>query len=679
MRNKVLRILGTALVLSLLIGLIPVVPALAATGTITAVSPSQGPQGQTVTVTGTGYTASSTPYILWQGTQITSTGSVNASGYLTAYFTVPASIPRALYTITVGTSAGDTSSNTATFLVTPVISLSASSGSVGDQITVYGTGYTASSYVTVHFDSVARLTTTSTTYGSISGTLTIPSCVRGSHTITVIGPSSESATTTFATVSKLTVSPTLAAAGDVMTISGSGFGTSQTVAIYFDDVATGTTTISDTLGSFSIATYVFPTTYAGTHTIRAQDASTSVSATVTTKQLLSINPDTGPVNTQVTVTGTGFKANSSVSVTLDNVAVSSLSVVSDAKGSLSGTFNIPPIAAGAHQIKVTDGTTTDTKTFTVTATATLSPSSGIVGAKITVNGSGFLANQGISILFDNASMKTLTSDSQGGFGTNFEAPSRPAGTYKIRATDGANFIDMNFTITTSASITQTSSTAPAYVGAQITVGGVGFTAGATVRIAIDGKDVATGAVGTDSNFSLQFSAPALKSGQHTVTVSDGTTTLPLTLYMEATPPPAPALILPEAGIKTKSTPTLTWNPVSDASGVTYTLQISSDTNFSTLIMEKTGLTTSQYTVTKDEKLKPVNRDNAYYWRVKATDGAFNEGGWSNARSFMVGSAFPTWALWTLIGLGAVIILLFVFWLGRRAAVTRPPSTRLEDN
>jgi len=275
-------------------------------------------------------------------------------------------------------------------------------------------------------------------------------------------------------------------------------------------------------------------------------------------------------------------------------------------------------------------------------------------------------------------MKTTTSDAQGNFGANFEAPSRAAGTYKVRATDGANFVDLNFTITTSATITQTSSASPAYVGAQITVGGIGFTAGAPVSIAIDGKQVATGTVGTDSNFSVQFSAPALKAGQHTVTVTDGTTTLPLSLYMEGTPPSAPSLIDPETGIKTKSTPTLTWNPVSDPSGVTYTLQISSDTNFSTLILEKTGLTTSQYIVTKDEKLKPVSRDNAYYWRVKATDGASNVGGWSNARSFMVGSAFPTWALWTLIGLGAVIILLFVFWLGRRAAVARPPSTRLES-
>lgn len=679
MRNKILRILGVALVISLLVALLPVMPALAATGTISALSPSQGPQGQQVTVTGTGYTPGSTPYILWQGTQITSTGSVNATGHLTAYFTVPASLPRALYTISVSTSAGDTSSNTATFLVTPVISLSATTGSVGDQITVYGTGFTANSYVTVHFDSVARLTTTATSYGSISGTLTIPSSVRGSHTITAIGPSSESATTAFSTVSKLTVNPTTAAAGDAMTISGSSFGTSQTVTIYFDDVSTGITTATDTLGSFTISTFTFPTTFAGTHTIRAQDASTSVSVTVTTKQLLSLTPETGPVNTQVTVTGKGFKASSSISVTLDNIAVSSLNVVSDANGSLSGTFSIPPISAGAHNIRVSDGTTTETKTFTVTATATISPSSGVVGAKIAVNGSGFLANQGISILFDNASMKTLTSDSQGSFGTSFEAPSRAAGTYKIRATDGANYVDLNFTITTSATITQTSSTSPAYVGAQITVGGVGFRTGATVSIAIDGKEVKTGAIGTDSNFSIQFSAPALKAGQHTVTVSDGTTTLPLTLYMEGTPPAPPALLLPDAGIKTKSTPTLTWNPVSDPSGVTYTLQVSSDTNFSSLIMEKTGLTTPQYTVTKEEKLKPVSRDNAYYWRVKATDGAFNESNWSNARSFMVGSSFPTWALWTLIGLGAVIILLFVFWLGRRAAIQRPPSTRLEDN
>ncbi len=681
MHNRILRILGIALTLALLISLIPAIPAMAS-GVLDTPNPASGSPGTRVYLTGTGFTAGNSIRIYFNTTGSTSGtsisgGTVPSSGNISTSFYVPTNTPKGTYLITLYTT-DDGASNSQGFEVTPKIALSDTSGYVGDEITVTGNGFTANRNVTIQFDGVTQITTTATSYGTINPSLTIPKHVRGSYYVTAIDYYGQSVTAYFTISSKLTISPTTAAAGDLLTIAGTGFGGSQSVTIYFDGTSV-TSSTTDSQGSFTISNYALPKTYTGTHTIRAQDSSSYQSATVTVEQAFSLSSNTGTVGTNITISGTGFKASSSIALTIDNTVISSASISSDAYGSFSGTFSIPPISAGAHQIKVSDGTTTDTKDFTVIPIATANPSSGVIGAKITVNGSGFFSNQAISILFDNSSVKTTTTDAQGSFGTSFEAPSLPAGTYKIRATDGANYVDMNFTITTSVSITQTTATNPAYVGAQIMVGGVGFKAGATVSISIDGKEVKTGVVGSDSNFSIQFSVPAIKSGQHTVTVTDGTTTLPLDLFMEGTPPATPALILPDAGVRTNATPTLTWNPVSDPSGVTYTLQISSDTNFSTLIMEKPGLTISQYTLTKDEKLKPVSRDNAYYWRVKATDGAFNESGWSNARSFIVGSAFPTWALWTLIGLGAVIILLFVYWIGRRTASTRPPSTRLEDN
>jgi hypothetical protein len=148
--------------------------------------------------------------------------------------------------------------------------------------------------------------------------------------------------------------------------------------------------------------------------------------------------------------------------------------------------------------------------------------------------------------------------------------------------------------------------------------------------------------------------------------------------MDGNPPPAPVLLEPQPGIRAKAEPALSWSPVSDPSGVTYVLQIANNPGFSAIVLEKTGLATTGYTLSKAEKLKPTPKDGAYYWRVKAIDGASNEGGWSNAQSFLVGSPFPAWALWTLIGLGALIVLLFAYWLGRRGAVNRPPAKPLDD-
>jgi hypothetical protein len=148
--------------------------------------------------------------------------------------------------------------------------------------------------------------------------------------------------------------------------------------------------------------------------------------------------------------------------------------------------------------------------------------------------------------------------------------------------------------------------------------------------------------------------------------------------MDATAPPAPTLVEPTAGARQKANGTFEWNPVTDPSGLTYVLEIFNSQSFdsASLLLRKTDLTSAQYTLTKEEKLKATKKDAPDFWRVRAIDNASNESPWSNARSFVVGSPFPTWALWTLIGLGALIIILFAYWLGRRGA-SKTPSTRIE--
>jgi len=47
------------------------------------------------------------------------------------------------------------------------------------------------------------------------------------------------------------------------------------------------------------------------------------------------------------------------------------------------------------------------------------------------------------------------------------------------------------------------------------------------------------------------------------------------------------------------------------------------------------LTDSEYTLTKEEKLAAVKKEEPYYWRVKAIDGAANESKWSTPALFYV--------------------------------------------
>jgi hypothetical protein len=161
--------------------------------------------------------------------------------------------------------------------------------------------------------------------------------------------------------------------------------------------------------------------------------------------------------------------------------------------------------------------------------------------------------------------------------------------------------------------------------------------------------------------------------------------LTTSFVIELDAPPDPALLLPEDGAEVMTQVYLDWEDVSDESQpVTYSFQISSKENFTTssVVLEKTELVESKYTLTQEEKLK-LAPGSDYYWRVKAIDGASNESSWSATRSFRVAEApepvppvppsSPAWLSYLWWGLGAIGIIglaLLSYWLSRKAASLR---------
>jgi hypothetical protein len=552
--------------------------------------------------------------------------------------------------------------------------LSSASGYVGDSITVSGSGFTASAPVTVYFDgTTVWFTTTALTNGTFSVATTVPAGVRGTHSVLGYDASGYSPAASFIIYSKITVTPASGGVGDSISISGTGFAASQSIAITFDGVAMTTTpaaVITSTVGSFGPATFTVPARVRGSYTVRAQDISGNyATATFSTTQSITITPTTGPTGTEVTVNGTGFNASATITLYFDSVAVTTTpaTVPTDTTGAFSASFDIPSSSGGAHQVKASDGTNTATKTFTVTAALSISPTSGYVGIEVTVSGTGFLASQSVTVLFNNVLVKTTSTDTKGVISTSFDIPAVAAGTYTIRVSDGTNVKDADFTVTTSAIITPvTSTTSPGHVGDNITITGIGFRAGNTLTVTYDNTTQASTTVATDGSFSISFPAPASVKGTHTIIVSDTVSTIPLSYVMEGTSPAVPTLLTPALGTKAKSRPTLDWSAVTDPSGVTYTVQIATDADFTTLVLEKELLTESDYTLVGDEKLPSVSQENPYYWRVKAIDDASNEGAWSAAGSFYVGFFMSQQTLiYILIGIGGAILILLAFWLGMR--------------
>jgi len=107
-----------------------------------------------------------------------------------------------------------------------------------------------------------------------------------------------------------------------------------------------------------------------------------------------------------------------------------------------------------------------------------------------------------------------------------------------------------------------------------------------------------------------------------------------TLLVDTTPPPQATLISPSDGTKTNdNTPTFTWNSLSDPSGLTYTIQVDNDSDFTSPEVNVSGLAENTYTPS-------ALADENYSWRVRAVDGAGNSGNWSTVWTLLIDTAAP---------------------------------------
>lgn len=409
-----------------------------------------------------------------------------------------------------------------------------------------------------------------------------------------------------------------------------------------------------------------------------------------------IYPDEGPVETLVEIIGEDFPADEDIEIEYDGdeIDIEDGDDETDSHGDFESFIIIPESKAGDHDITVIIGSTEVEVEFIVEPEIIISPQSGEAGTEVTVSGTGFARRpKEVIIYFNNQSVGIETMDTRGSFTiTFFVSEGLTAGVYDIEAEDDdRNLATAKFTLNvppppeptpepetepeteptpspTGIDINYSGDT----IGSLIGVGGAGFLPNAPVTLKYDDMDVAT--VTTDANgiFMVTFQAPPSKHGEHIITASDGTNTNQVTFTVEAIAPATPPPLLPETGVKVKSPITFDWEDVIDESlPVTYDLQIASDDDFpaDSIVMEKTALEESSYTFTEKEELELASQEAPYYWRIRAVDAALNESEWTGAREFYVsaGLGFPNWALYTLLGIGAVLIFGIGYWLGRRTA------------
>jgi hypothetical protein len=387
MTNRIRIGRATAAIVAVLSVLVfPIVaafPAFAATPTITSFSPTSGPVGTLVTISGTNFR---NPVV----TQV-------KIGNKSAAFSIDSTGTHISATIAQGTQTGPVQATNADGTVTSptnftltappvptITSFSPTGGPVGTVVTVTGTGFLGASSVKFNGTVATAFTVSSGT----QITATVPTgATTGKISVTTGGGTATSTadfTVTNGTAPTITsFTPTFGPAGTRVTITGTNFtgATDVKIGTKFDPafkVDSGTQ-ITATVQNGAQNGPVIVTSPSGTGT-----SSTNFTVgTAPIPQITSFTPTSGPVGTKVTLTGTGFTG--ATSVAFNGVVDTTFKVVSDTQ--ITATV---PSTATTGKIAVTGpgGTGTSKTDFVVTSPfiSGLAPKIGPWGTQVVISG-----------------------------------------------------------------------------------------------------------------------------------------------------------------------------------------------------------------------------------------------------------------------------------------------------
>lgn len=256
-----------------------------------------------------------------------------------------------------------------------------------------------------------------------------------------------------ANVATVTLGNSSGSYNQTITASGSGFGNGELLNIYLDNSGNFplASTSTDASGNFNTS-FTIPQATGGSHTIVAQGFTSGIVSTTT----LNINSSAtlkytkGKQGSKNVMTGYGFAANETVFAYWLTGNTSKLlgSGTTNSLGTATITFTTLAKSAGTYSLYMLGQTSGDSAftSFTIIPALSITPKSGAHGSSATVKGTGYLANEMVTVKW-NCTSATCSS-------TTVLAT--------VKANGSGNFT-VNVTIPTSATI------------GQYTIGGIGQT------------------------------------------------------------------------------------------------------------------------------------------------------------------------------------------------------------
>ena len=339
--------------------------------------------------------------------------------------------------------------------------------------------------------------------------------------------------------SPVVLSPTIGTTGQVVTVSGTGFAANSQLQALFDATPIPFSFTTDASGNIpSGATFTVPQGVTpGSHLITIYDGKYNYgNATFTVVPSITIiSPVSaaGVAGSTVTISGSAFAANSSLTATFGGapVTINGVSSTNSTGQFVNATFTVPSQTGGSKTITFSDSAiptqNTASTTFTLNPTISISSSTGAVGSTITLSGSNFAASSKITVKYDGTTLTTspvtITTTSSGAIpsGVTFTIPASTAGTHAITVTDAStNVGSATYTVNPTITLNPTSGN----VGTSILVSGTGFASSSTITITYDGAVQIYPTSNSVGSFSASFVAPASSSGAHTIQATDGTNT-----------------------------------------------------------------------------------------------------------------------------------------------------------
>jgi hypothetical protein len=345
------------------------------------INPEEGPVNTTVTLNGYGFAASQEIRVtLFQGAaqkgEVKPTTADPTKGNWTISYIIPHT-PAGGYTFKVeGKEGTDLWVNWVSkyFEVTPKISATPSSGTVGQTIKVDGTGFASEEEdIEVTFDGeVRKERIPADADGSWTTTITVPVRTCARYEIDASGSTTRARDVpdvTFTLVAGIAVTPGLAYVDDTITVTGGGFASGENgVKVTFDGMVVATDIPVDTHGCWE-SSFNLPASAYGSHTVSASgDTTAAVTTTLNTQaKIVELSLVEGAPGDLISLTGSGFGSNKKLTVTIGGTAASE-DMRTLVNGNVAITFRVPKGSTeGARTLVVTDeGGATDSTDFTVT-------------------------------------------------------------------------------------------------------------------------------------------------------------------------------------------------------------------------------------------------------------------------------------------------------------------------